>query len=128
MLIKENEEALLVPVTGVGSHLVVDSFVDDPLIQEWLELGIEEGPGRALETMLNDENLEKAEAFAGIYYQWREQVKDRVHATVSAGDLARFVAKARDFWPKQVPVLAVVKEGGKTGLMTFCVEVKGLLS
>jgi len=93
-----------------------------------LELAIEEGPGRALETMLNDENMEKAEAFAGIYDQWREQVKDRGHATVSAGDLARFVAKARDFWPKQVPVLAVVKEGGKTGLMTFCVEVKGLLN
>ena len=128
VLVKENGEALLVPVTGVGSHLVVDSFVDDPLIQEWLELAIEEGPGRALETMLNDENMEKAEAFAGIYDQWREQVKDRGHATVSAGDLARFVAKARDFWPKQVPVLAVLKEGGKTGLMTFCVEVKGLLN
>ena len=128
MLVKENGEAPLVPATGVGSHLVVDSFVDDPLIQEWLELAIEEGPGRALETMLNDENLEKAEAFASIYDQWREQVKDRGHATVSAGDLARFVAKARDFWPKQVPVVAVVKEGGKTGLMTFCVEVKGLLN
>ena len=93
-----------------------------------MELAIEEGPGRALETMLNDENMEKAQAFAGIYDQWREQVKDRGHATVSAGDLARFVAKARDFWPKQVPVLAVLKEGGKTGLMTFCVEVKGLLN
>ena len=33
VLVKENGEALLVPVTGVGSHLVVDSFVDDPLIQ-----------------------------------------------------------------------------------------------
>ena len=127
VLVKECGEAVVIPVSAIGNHLTVCEHVDHPLIQEWLNMTLNEGPAKALESMLSDTNLEKAGEFAGLYDAWRKDVQRRGHGTVSAGDLAHFVSKARGCWPDEVPVLAVLKEEGKVEVLTFCVAVSDLL-
>ena len=44
-----------------------------------------------------------------------------------SGDIARFTVKARETYPREVPVMAVIQDGGKKAVMTFWIGVKGLL-
>ena len=124
-------EAKVVACSAIGAFLKVDSFVDSPLIKEWLELAKMTSPERALETMLNSNDEAKAEQFAEEYTLFREGVKERgSHAEISAGELASFnvkVRKAFDAKPQELGVIAQFKQEGRMGVITGCVAVNSLL-
>ena len=126
VLVKDGK-AVVIPVSGVGNHLTVCSYVEHPLIQKWLTVFEADGFEAAFDQCLNEASDEDGEDFAVIYDEWRKDVKARGHGEVGAGDLARFTVKAREAFPREVPVIAVVQAGGKKAVMTFCVGVKGLL-
>ena len=127
-LFVKDGKAMVIPVSGVGSHLTVCSYVEHPLIQKWLAVFEAEGFEAAFDQCLNEASDEDGEDFSIIYDEWRKDVKARGHGEIGAGDLARFTVKAREAFPREVPVMAVVQDGGKKAVMTFCVGVKGLLS
>ena len=53
-------EAKVIAASSVGHFLKVETFVDSPLILEWLELAKMTSPERPLETMSNSIDEEKA--------------------------------------------------------------------
>lgn len=124
-------EAKVIAASSVGHFLKVDSFVDSPLILELLELAKMTSPERALEAMLNSDDEKKAERFAEEYDLFREGVRDRGHADISAGDLASFLVKIRrafEATPQEVALIAQVRrDDGKVGMMTGCASVDSLL-
>ena len=126
VLIKDGK-AVVIPVCGVGNHLTVCSYVEHPLIQKWLQIFEADGFEAAFDQCLNEASDEEGEDFAVIYDEWRKDVKARGHGDVGAGDLARFTIKARESFPREVPVMAVIQDRGKTTVMTFFIEVQGLL-
>ena len=126
VLIKDGK-AVVIPVSGIGNYLTVCSYVEHPLIQKWLQVFEADGFEAAFDQCLNQASDEDGEDFAVIYDEWRKDVKARGHGDVGAGDLARFTIKARESFPLEVPVMAVIQDSGKKTVMTFCVGVKGLL-
>ena len=126
VLVKDGK-AVVIPVSGIGIHLTVCSYVEHPLIQKWLQVFEADGFEAAFDQCLNEASDEDGEDFAVIYDEWRKDVKARGHGDVGAGDLARFTIRARESFPLEVPVMAVIQDSGKKTVMTFCVGVKGLL-
>lgn len=126
VLIKDGK-AVVIPVSGIGNHLTVCSYVEHPLIQKWLQVFEAEGFEAAFDQCLNQASDEDGEDFALLYDEWRQDVKTRGHGEVGAGDIARFTVKARETYPREVPVMAVIQDGGKKAVMTFWIGVKGLL-
>ena len=126
VLVKDGK-AVVIPVSGIGNHLTVCSYVEHPLIQKWLQVFKADGFEAAFDQCLNEASDEDGEDFAVIYDEWRKDVKARGHGDVGAGDLARFTIRARESFPLEVPVMAVIQDSGKKTVMTFCVGVKDLL-
>ena len=126
VLVKDGK-AVVIPVSGIGNHLTVCSYVEHPLIQKWLQVFEADGFEAAFDQCLNEASDEDGEDFAVIYDEWRKDVKARGHGDVGAGDLARFTIRARESFPLEVPVMAVIQDSGKKTVMTFCVGVKSLL-
>lgn len=126
VLVKDGK-AVVIPVSGIGNHLTVCSYVEHPLIQKWLQVFEADGFEAAFDQCLNEASDEDGEDFAVIYDEWRKDVKARGHGDVGAGDLARFTIRARESFPLEVPVMAVIQDSGKKTVMTFCVGVKDLL-
>ena len=126
VLVKDGK-AVVIPVSGIGNHLQVCSYVEHPLIQKWLQVFEADGFEAAFDQCLNEASDEDGEDFAVIYDEWRKDVKARGHGDVGAGDLARFTIRARESFPLEVPVMAVIQDSGKKTVMTFCVGVKDLL-
>ena len=83
-------EAKVIPCGSIGSALSVDTSVANPLIVEWLQLAKQTSPERALETMLNQSDEDRAEEFAAVYDAWRSDRKQR-----GAGDICRAPAIQR---------------------------------
>ena len=86
---------------------------------EFAELSKSMVPEDALEKLLNDPDENAAREFAGLYDEWRAEVKRQGFETIRASDASKkFIQKSKEASPHDIPgIEAMTVDDNKTVLI-----------
>ena len=111
-------------VGTIGSVVRTSTVIDNPLIQEFLDLCPDRGTEAALDVMLNNRDEAKAEQFAFVYDAYREERKSGA-LIWGANDAAAFVMKSQDcVRDNELACVALLPaENAQTQVCTFSLPI-----